>query len=342
MEPLACYDYVLPEDRIARHPPTERDGGRLYVMGPPACHRRILDLPECLDPRDLVIVNDTRVLAARVSARRSTGGAVEIFFLGPPSGDQALALCRPSRRLSVGEELAVTGGGRVRLLDRLDRGRWRVQSEPPPLALMAARGRVPLPPYLGRDAEPADAERYQTVFAERPGAVAAPTAGLHLSTALLARLAERGIGLARVTLHVGAGTFRPLSDADMARGRLHREAFQVPPETCEAIAACRRRGGRVVAVGTTTLRALESACPEGADGLPCPGQSATELFIRPGYTFRCVDVLVTNFHLPRSSLLMLASAIVGREPLLAAYREAIERGYRFYSYGDAMLLTVAR
>jgi S-adenosylmethionine:tRNA ribosyltransferase-isomerase len=312
----------------------------LYVVGPPARHLGVPDLAELLEPEDLLVVNDTRVLHARVAAHRASGGAVEVFFLGPPEGNLARVLCRPARRLKVGEVLEVDAGGSVQLLERLPRGHWSVACEPEPLALMASAGRIPLPPYLGREADASDTIRYQTVFAVHPGAVAAPTAGLHLSARLLGRLAERGVRLATATLHVGAGTFRPLVAEDFAAGRLHQERYRIPQETVDAVAACRQRGGRVVAVGTTSLRALESATPEGADRVPCPGHSVTELFIQPGYTFRCVDALVTNFHLPRSSLLVLASAIVGRETLLQAYRDAVDRGYRFYSYGDAMLLEV--
>ncbi len=341
METLAQYDYVLPEDRIARHPPEERDGGRLLVVGPPLSHRRITDLPELVRPGDLVVVNDTRVLPARVPARRATGGAVEVLFLGAPTRDGATVLCRPGRRLQAGETLVV-GDGRVTLEQALPRGRWRVSTDPEPLTLMHAHGQVPLPPYLGRDAEAADLVRYQTVYAREPGAVAAPTAGLHLSERLITSLEDQGVRLARVTLHVGAGTFRPLAQGDLDAGRLHTEAYEVPEETVAAIRATRDRGGRVVAIGTTAARALESATAEGGDGVPCPGPSETALFIRPGYAFRCIDALVTNFHLPRSSLLVLVSAIAGRECILAAYRSAVAEGYRFYSYGDAMFLTVPR
>ena len=265
-----------------------------------------------------------------------------MFFLGPPDGNRGTVLCRPGRRLRAGEVLEVPGGGSIRLLECLPRGGWAVHSDPAPLALMAQAGEVPLPPYLGREAEAEDHARYQTVYAAHPGAVAAPTAGLHLSERLLTRVSDAGVGLARVTLHVGAGTFRPLVEADLSRDRLHRESYRVPPETVEAVAACRRRGGRVVAVGTTSLRALESATPEGGEGVPCRETSETDLFIRPGYEFRCVDALLTNFHLPRSSLLMLVSAIAGREAVLEAYATAVKEGYRFYSYGDAMFLEVQR
>ncbi len=342
METLESYDYLLPEDRIARYPPPERDGGRLFVVGPPEQHLEILALPDLLMPGDLLVVNDTRVLPARVQAMRASGGAVEVVFLGPSVDSKAVVLCRPGRRLRVGEKLRVGTLGLVELVERLDRGRWKVLCDPPPLALMEAAGQVPLPPYLGREAEPADLVRYQTVYASRPGAVAAPTAGLHLSERLLAGLGRRGIDVAPITLHVGPGTFRNLVEEDLARGRLHPEAYEVGESTCEAVRRCRERGGRVVAVGTTVARALESATPEQGDGIPRPLEASTELFIRPGHSFRCLDALLTNFHLPRSSLLMLVSALVGREKLLQAYATAVDRGYRFYSYGDAMFVEVQR
>lgn len=342
METLERYDFRLPEDRIARRPPLERDGGRLFVVGPPARHLEVRALPTLLEAGDLLVVNDTRVLPARVPARRASGGAVEIFFLGLPQGDLATVLLRPGRRVRVGETLRVGLHGAVTLIAQRSRGRWHVHCEPDAQALMAAAGQVPLPPYLGRQADAEDQDRYQTVYAAQPGAVAAPTAGLHLTRSLLDQLAAGGVGLATVTLHVGAGTFQPVTDDDLATGRLHPESCDIPQATVDAIRACRARRGRVVAVGTTTTRALESATGEDGDRIPCPGASVTELFIRPGHTFRCVDALVTNFHLPRSSLLMLVSAIVGRETLLAAYEEAIARGYRFYSYGDAMFVQVSR
>jgi S-adenosylmethionine:tRNA ribosyltransferase-isomerase len=336
------YDYRLPEGRIARHPPASRDGGRLFVVGPPEQHLNFTALAAVLRAGDLLVVNDTRVLKARVQTVRGSGGGVEVFFLETSRGHSAVALCRPARRLKVGEALRVPGQGTVQLQERLDRGRWRVHCHPSAEELMDAVGQVPLPLYLGRDAVEEDSERYQTVFAANPGAVAAPTAGLHFSARLLADLERAGIVVAAVTLHVGAGTFRPVDPDDVIRGRLHREAYEVPAATVAAVAACRKRGGRVIAIGTTTARALESATAEDGRGVPCLGPSETELFIQPGYTFRCVDALVTNFHLPRSSLLMLVSAIVGREYLLSAYRTAIARGYRFYSYGDAMFLEVRR
>ena len=350
---LASLDYALPEELIAREPPPERDGGRLLHLPAegPVRDGRIADLAGAVGPGDLVVVNDTRVIPARVFARRRTGGRVEVFFLeagdgtpgegapdtrAPPVRGAARAFLRPARRLAEGERLEVPGVGEVEVLARLDDGSFRVASQPPPRALMEAAGAVPLPPYLGREATAADAERYQTVYARAEGAVAAPTAGLHLTEALLEAWRSRGVETARVTLHVGPGTFRPLRVEDLEQGELHEEIYEIPPETAAAVAATRARGGRLLAVGTTSTRALESAMqPDG--GLRV-GRGRTRLFIRPGYRFRVVDRLLTNFHLPRSSLLALVSAFAGQDRVLAAYGEAVARRYRFYSYGDAMLL----
>ena len=318
-------DYELPEGLIATHPAERREDARLLEVGEGLGHHRVADLPGRLQPGDLLVVNDTRVNHARLEARRATGGRVEVFLL-----DERTAMCRPARKLRAGELLAV-GEGHIELVGRTDE-LFEVRCEPSAEALMAAHGEVPLPPYLGRPAEPEDRERYQTVYARHPGAVAAPTAGLHLSEALLAALEARGVGLATVTLHVGAGTFRSLRPEDLERGELHPERYAVPEATAEAVAACR---GRVVAVGTTVTRTLEQA---GADGVLRPGSGVTRLFLRPGHRFRQVDALLTNFHLPRSSLLLLVCAFGGRERVLAAYAEAIRHAYRFYSYGDAMLL----
>lgn len=331
---LAPFQFVLPDERIARYPPEDRDGGRLLYLGDSLQHLNVSDLSGVLKPGDLLIVNDTRVMAARLRAHRSSGGAVELLLLEPGPGP-VLALVRPSRKLKPGERLAV-GAGYAELLEQRPGGEWLVRCDPEPEQLMEALGEMPLPPYMGRAAEAGDRSRYQTVFAREIGAVAAPTAGLHLSERLMGELSARGIDLARITLHVGIGTFRPLRPEDLVAGRLHEERFHVPQSTVDAIRACRARGGRVVAVGTTSARALESATVDS--DVPRPGAGVTGLFIREGYHFRCVDALFTNFHLPGSSLLMLVCAFGGRERVMAAYAEAIARDYRFYSYGDAMLL----
>lgn len=336
---LAAWDYPLPEEQVARRPAAVRSRSRLLYLpragGEPLDHT-FADLPGLLRPGDLLVGNDTRVMPARLRARRATGGAVEVLLLEPGPGP-VRALVRPLRRLAPGEELALKSGASLRLLERLDDGQALVELDRDPLEVMEAEGEMPLPPYLGREAVPEDRERYQTVFARAPGSAAAPTAGLHFDAELLGALEALGIGFARVTLHVGIGTFRPLRPEDLARGELHEERWEVSEEAAGRVAATRAAGGRVIAVGTTSVRTLESATPPGAHA-PEPGAGATRLFVRPGYRFRSVDGLVTNFHLPRSSLLMLVAAMVGRERLLSAYATAIGRGYRFYSYGDAMLV----
>ncbi len=340
MSRLEDWQFDLPDEFIASRPAERRDASRLMVLRPgevtPADHV-FSELPSLLQPGDLLVANDTRVMAARIPARRATGGRVEVLLLQPGPG-VVEALCRPARRLKVGEVLSVDGGGRIEIVARPDdEGICRVRTEPTPAEIMASAGSLPLPPYIKRQADSTDSERYQTVFAGPLGAAAAPTAGLHFTPAVHEALADRGVAWATVTLHVGIGTFRPLRPEDLERGELHREAYEVPRATVDAIAAARGRGGRVIAVGTTSARTLESATPEG-ERVPRAGASSTRLFIRPPYTFRCTDGLITNFHLPGSSLLMLVAGLVGRERLLDAYRRAVQGGYRFYSYGDAMLL----
>ncbi len=295
-------------------------------MGPPLADRHVLDLPTLLEPGDLLVVNDVFVHHARLRAKRASGGNVEVLLAG--NGE---ALVRPARRLREGERLPC-GPGEIVLDERLGDGRWRVTCVPDVDTLTRAAGELPLPPYLGRAPTAADEERYQTVFARKEGdlrGAAAPTAGLHLSPRVLAALDARGVRRASVTLEVGLGTFRPLGVEQIRAGALHTERFVVPEETWAALGAARR----VVAVGTTVARALESA--EG------PGPQATRLFIREGYRFRRVNRLFTNFHLPSSSLLMLVCAFGGRDRVLAAYAHAVREGYRFFSYGDAMLLDAA-
>ncbi len=343
---LEDLDYDLPADRIAAEPLADRAAARLLVLCREAggvAHHHVRDLPALLDPGDLLVLNDTRVLPARVGARRRSGGRVELTFLEPlPDAKGAWeALARAGGRLQPGEALAGPGGVRLVLLQPAGEGRWGVRVEGLAVEdLLARHGRPPLPPYIGRAPgdlrEALDRERYQTVYAREPGAVAAPTAGLHFTAGLLAALADRGVGHAFVTLHVGLGTFAPVRVADLDEHPMHAERFCVPAATAAAVRAARERGGRVVAVGTTVVRALEAAV--GPDGVPGPAKGRTRLLIQPGWPFRAVDALLTNFHLPRSTLLALVCALGGRERVLAAYAEAIGQGYRFYSYGDAMLL----
>lgn len=336
---LDQWDFDLSDDRIARFPTAERADARLLVVREAPSEfedRHVRDLPDLLAPGDLLIGNDTRVMQARLSARRRfTGGVIEVFLLEPGPGPVE-ALLRPGRRVREGEVLALDGGGTVRVIERREE-RFLVELDADPAVVMAAQGQIPLPPYLGREALPEDRVRYQTTYAGPLGASAAPTAGLHFTPELLARLADRGVGFATVTLHVGLGTFRPPRPEDLAAGRLHEEPFTIPAATVDAIAATRARGGRVVAIGTTTVRALESATPAG-ERIPKSGSGTTDILIAPGYRFKVIDGLVTNFHLPRSSLLLLVGARIGRDRLLEAYAHALRNGYRYFSYGDAMLL----
>jgi S-adenosylmethionine:tRNA ribosyltransferase-isomerase len=317
--------------------------------GDPPAHATFADLPALLRPGDVLVVNDSRVMRARLRARRATGGAVELVLLGPGPGPVE-ALARPARKLRRGDVLRIgegegegEGEATATVLDEAVDGVVRVAIAPDPLAVMEAHGRPPLPPYIRREADDISSEgdidlaRYQTVYAGPLGSAAAPTAGLHFDPPLIEALEAAGIELCAVTLHVGLGTFRPLRPEDVARGELHAEPFDVPAETAARIAAARARGGRAIAVGTTSARTLEAATPAG-HRVPAAGSGVTRLFVRPPYRFRTVDALVTNFHIPRSSLLMLVAALVGRERLLGAYAEAVRAGYRFYSYGDAMLV----
>lgn len=340
---ISDFDYDLPEDLIAQEPIEPRDAARLLVVpaSGPLAHRAITDLPELLAPGDLLVLNDTRVIPARLLGRKESGGKVELLLCEPLAGGlgrrwramgQASKPIRPGARLQF-DGLAATveaseGEGFYAVV--LDREGPELES-----ALERA-GRLPLPPYIRRAPGAADRTRYQTVLARKPGSAAAPTAGLHFTPALLDRLAARGVERTTVTLHVGPGTFLPVRAERLDDHRMHGERYEVPEEAAAAVARARARGGRVVAVGTTSARTLESAW---RDGRLVPGEGRTELFIRPGHAFGALDALLTNFHLPRSTLLVLACALGGRERILAAYREAVARRYRFFSYGDAMLLT---
>jgi S-adenosylmethionine:tRNA ribosyltransferase-isomerase len=344
---LADYDYPLPEERIAQTPAEPRDSARLLRLsrrdGTILGHHLFRDLPTLLRPGDLLVLNDTRVVPARLVGRREvTGGKWEGLYLGD-AGDLWELLAQTGGRPRLGEFVIIdppTEGEQLRLqlVEQVGPGRWRVRPDAPGTAreILARVGHVPLPHYIRKGEDrPEDRERYQTVYAHHPGSVAAPTAGLHFTPAVFERLAERKIDRAFVTLHVGLGTFRPITVEDVSQHVLHEEWAEVPTATVEAIERCRAVGGRVVAVGTTTTRTLESAA---VDGTLRPWSGPTSLFIRPGFAFHVVDALVTNFHLPRSSLLLLVAAFMGREPMLTAYRTAVEQGYRFFSYGDAMLI----
>lgn len=342
---LARFDFVLPPERIAQAPPRARDGARLLALDRASGARRhatVRDLPGFLRRGDLLVVNATRVLHAKLRGAKETGGAAEALLLGPGSEPGTLrALVGCGGRLRRGQRFVFAREGRslVATLTAVGLPGGEVELVFPEGASPYDLGEMPLPPYIRREApEPADAERYQTIFARVPGSVAAPTASLHLSEPLLAALGAAGIERTEIVLHVGPGTFRPLGPEALASGRLHPERFLLPPETASAIARARHRGGRVVAVGSTTTRVLEACARPDKPGEVAPQQGETTLFLRPGHRFAVVDALLTNFHLPRSSLLVLVAAFAGREAVLEAYAEAIERGYRFYSYGDAMLV----
>jgi len=340
---LADYDYELPPERIAQAPLAERDASRLLVLDRKTgarAHRHVRELPALLGPNDLLVLNATRVLPARLRGEKAGGGRAEALLLGAAQEAGAFeALVRARGRLRVGQKLrfaraAASADAEIAELSGDGRVVLRFAAGTDPYAL----GEMPLPPYIKRASENADdVARYQTVFARAPGSVAAPTAGLHFSDALFAALRARGVRTAEVVLHVGIGTFRPLREEDLAAGELHSERFELSEETVRAISETRGRGGRVVAVGTTSTRVLES-CADGRGGVIARA-GETRLLLAPGAQFRVVDALLTNFHLPRSSLLLLVAAFAGREPVLAAYREAVALGYRFYSYGDAMLLS---
>ena len=339
---LSDFDFTLPEELIAQHPTAERSGSRLLDgRGDTMADRRFAELPELLQPGDLLVFNDTQVVKARLFGHKASGGKLELLIervLSPNSdaGHEVAAHMKVSKKPLPGAMLQMDGGFTATLLGRWPEAhgplyRFRLSSDP--YALMAQHGHVPLPPYITHSDSADDEQRYQTVFAKNPGAVAAPTAALHFDEAMLARLAARGIARASVTLHVGAGTFQPVKTEHIADHHMHFERFEVPAATHAAIAQCKARGGRVVAVGTTTVRALESAAKFG------PECSDTNIFITPGFEFAVVDKLLTNFHLPKSTLMMLVSAFAGYEHIMALYRHAIAQRYRFFSYGDAMLLT---
>lgn len=335
---LSDFDYDLPADRIAGRPAEPRDASRLLFLpreaGEPrhACFR---DLPELLRPGDLLVLNDTRVIPARLFGRRRTGGKLECLLVRERAAGRWEALLRAGGRLRAGERVELAAGRlEALLLEKAADGTWSLEIAPAaeiPRALAEA-GAMPLPPYIARPADAADRERYQTIFARESGAIAAPTAGLHFTDAVFQALAARGVERAFVTLHVGPGTFRPIDAEDPREHRMHAERFTIPDATAAALERTRAGGGRIVACGTTSARTLETYARTGERA------GETAIYIYPGFTWNIVQGLVTNFHLPRSTLLLLVASFAGRERVLAAYREAIAMGYRFYSYGDAMLI----
>lgn len=337
---LSDFDYALPDELIARYPCTERRRSRLLLLdaaghGPE--DRQFGELPSLLREGDLLVLNNTRVVKARLRGRKQSGGKVELLIERALDVRRALAHVRASKPSRAGTLIEFAAGVTASVVGRSG-NLFELEFSAPLDDLLDAQGEVPLPPYLNREAETADDERYQTVYAEQPGAVAAPTAGLHFDHAMFAELAARNIAHTFVTLHVGAGTFQTLKQASVAENRLHEERMELDATASRAILETRQNGGRIVAVGTTSVRTLETAARRSSLK-PCRGE--TDLFIKPGFEFRAVDAMLTNFHLPQSSLLMLVAAFVGRERILDAYRHAVDRRYRFFSYGDAMLL-VAR
>ena len=328
------FNYALPDQLIASYPTPERRGSRLLELGPELVDRRFEDLPALLRAGDLLVFNDTRVIPARLRGRKESGGRVEVLIERVESDASALAHIRASKSPKPGSKLLIDDV--AVLVTGRDGELFSLEFAVPVLPLLDRLGEVPLPPYLERAAEASDRERYQTVYARDPGAVAAPTAGLHFDEAMLEETRELGVRHAWVTLHVGAGTFQALRQENVDENRLHSERVQVEQSVCDAVQETRAAGGRVIAVGTTSVRALECA---SAGGELQPFRGETDLFILPGYRFRSVDAMLTNFHLPQSSLLMLVASFAGTERVLNAYQHAVQEKYRFFSYGDAMFLT---
>jgi S-adenosylmethionine:tRNA ribosyltransferase-isomerase len=349
LDRASSYDYDLPPDRIAQHPVEPRDRSRLLVVareagsasdGAPFRHLEFRDLVDLIPSGDALVLNETRVFPARLRGRKPTGAPAEVLLLRPMTPDEREweALVRPGGKLKPGREIEIGPGLVIRVLDSAPGGGRLVRLESDEAARSAIErwGEMPLPPYIERSAEAGDRERYQTVYAQTTGSVAAPTAGLHFTPSLLADLRSKGVTLVKLVLHVGVGTFRPVDHEALELHEMHAEWYDVPRESARALNEVRSAGGAIWAVGTTVARTLESVT--GRDGVVAAGSGWTELFIRPPYRFHGVDRLVTNFHLPRSTLLMLVSAFAGHDRAVAAYREAVSAGYRFYSYGDAMVI----
>jgi len=336
---LSDFDFDLPEELIAQTPAKDRDRSRLMVLerqSGAVAHRVFSDIAEYLVPGDLLVLNDTKVFPCRLQARKAGGGKAELFLLEEKGTNLWHALVKGG--VDAGKTVTVAPGIEAEVLSAARAGikLVRFHGVTDIRAALSELGRTPLPPYIKREPVAEDRERYQTVYASREGAVAAPTAGLHFTGELLQRMTDRGIGTAMVTLHVGPGTFQPVRTEDIAEHRMHAERYEVPAETAEEINRARSEGRRVIAVGTTSVRALETAAR--ADGKIQGGAGSSELYITPGYSFNIVQGMVTNFHLPKSTLLMLVAAFAGRESVLSAYREAVRQRYRFFSYGDAMLI----
>lgn len=338
-----AFDYELPPELIAQRPTDRRDESRLLVLpaGGEPQHRSFFDLPSLLRPGDLLVANDARVLRARFHPQRRKGGRAEVLLLHPVADAGCWeAMARPGKRVRKGDRLTLNAASGIEIVDWAEGGNrivrfYGIDAD----AAMEKFGEIPLPPYIDRPPDDAD-DRYQTVYAAKPGSVASPTAGLHFTPALLAAIAEAGVHWTTITLHVGAGTFRPVKEHDLRRHHMHAELYEISPAAAQEIRFARERGSRVIAVGTTALRAMEASALRS--GEVTAGSEWTSIFIHPPYRFRVVDALITNFHLPRSTLLMLVSAFAGRERIVSAYEEAVGRRYRFYSFGDAMFLERAK
>ncbi|WP_026840337.1 tRNA preQ1(34) S-adenosylmethionine ribosyltransferase-isomerase QueA [Citrifermentans bremense] len=338
---LSDFDYELPPELIAQHPASRRDASRLLTLDRSSGaigEATVASIAAQFLPGDLLVLNDTRVIPARLHGHKESGGAVEIFLVRRVAGEPECWSCliKASKSPKSGCRVVLPGGVTATVLER-DGGDWRVLFEGSDdfMAWLERTGSMPLPPYIKRAPEGEDLERYQTVFAREKGAVAAPTAGLHFTPAILDEIRGRGVEIVSVTLHVGLGTFMPIRVEDLSEHTMHRELYRIPQETAAAIRRTKERGGRVVALGTTSLRALEHAA---ASGEVAAGEREADIFILPGYRFRVVDALITNFHLPKSTLFMLVCAFAGKEVMLEAYREAVSRRFRFFSYGDAMFI----
>lgn len=342
----SAYEFDLPDDLIAQEPAPERDASRLMLLAASGTqHRVFAELPALLRPNDVLVLNRTRVIAARLrGVREPTGGAVEVLLLHPAESmrydaeaTRWIALVRPGRRLHAGAVIRFDAHARARVIAEGEEGVRELEFtlDEPFEAFLARAGRLPLPPYIHNESDEAQA-RYQTVFAREPGSVAAPTASLHFTNELLRRIAERGVAIAELTLDVGLGTFRPMSSKRLDEHKMHAERYTIEPETIAAIERARERGGRVIAAGTTVVRALEGNI--ATNGRLTAGEGTTSLFVKPGFAFAVVDAMITNFHLPQSTLLVLVSAFAGRERVLAAYNEAVALRYRFFSFGDAMFI----
>ncbi len=331
---ISDFNYSLPDELIAQYPTAERRGSRLLELGAGPTDRKFAELPSLLRKGDLLVFNNTRVIPARLQGHKETGGRIEVLIERIETESTALAQVRASKTPKPGSKL-LFGDAEATVVGR-EGEFFSLAFSAPVMPLLERLGEVPLPPYLHRSAEPADDERYQTIYAKDPGAVAAPTAGLHFDAAMLDETRQHGVRHAWLTLHVGAGTFQALRKENIEENRLHSERVEVDQSVCDAVAETRKSGGRVIAVGTTSVRALECA---SAGGELRPFHGETDLFILPGYKFHSIDAMITNFHLPQSSLLMLVAAFAGTERILNAYRHAVQEKYRFFSYGDSMFIT---